>query len=364
MSIPFACPTCSHTHTADESLAGKKARCRCGTILDIPFPNASPSPSDRAVVQCTACSKKLSYPTAQAGKLARCGCGQTIRLPEVILKASTSLEVEFTAFQTNEALENPYQARPLAAANLNIPNVETTQTAPWAGAANWIRTEAEPYRPSTKPTEQKSTTFDTIPGSLVLIGVLDCVYALLSFAFGGLYLITGGFFSSHSSFAWYGALTIAYSFYNFGCMIAYGCSSFFAFNKYPIGWYVLATVHAFGLATMIASICLAVISFQVSLRHVVMLFSSLYGGWVMYALFQEEVRERFQVDKPIKSAAFSIGIPGAAFGAFLSLGFFVADFIVARQYPTGMPWQARGNDEPDEVVDPMEQDDFGNLGEP
>jgi hypothetical protein len=44
MAITFNCTQCGKSYTLDDSLAGKQAKCSCGTEMTVPAPSAAPAP--------------------------------------------------------------------------------------------------------------------------------------------------------------------------------------------------------------------------------------------------------------------------------------------------------------------------------
>jgi hypothetical protein len=44
MAITFNCAQCGKSYTLDDSLAGKQAKCSCGTQMTVPAPSAAPVP--------------------------------------------------------------------------------------------------------------------------------------------------------------------------------------------------------------------------------------------------------------------------------------------------------------------------------
>lgn len=84
MTITFKCGQCGVQHKTGDEMAGKRARCKCGTIVDVPSPRKS-APSSTAVT-CGGCGKQHATTAAMAGKRAQCDCGAIINIPA----ASTS----------------------------------------------------------------------------------------------------------------------------------------------------------------------------------------------------------------------------------------------------------------------------------
>lgn len=69
-------------------MAGTKARCKCGTTLSIPSPStpAAPSPAPSAgsppiPVRCSGCGRQHQADASMAGKAAKCSCGTVLRIP-------------------------------------------------------------------------------------------------------------------------------------------------------------------------------------------------------------------------------------------------------------------------------------------
>ena len=81
------CPSCSKVIPVTPKIAGRKAKCNCGTVLQIPqltsdMPvgvGVSAPPSIEIV--CTSCQRRLSVPGSAAGKKVKCPCGVATPVP-------------------------------------------------------------------------------------------------------------------------------------------------------------------------------------------------------------------------------------------------------------------------------------------
>ena len=81
------CPSCSHVIPVTPKIAGRKAKCNCGTVLQIPQLSSdmpvgvgvSAPPSIEIV--CTSCQRRLSVPGSAAGKKVKCPCGVATAVP-------------------------------------------------------------------------------------------------------------------------------------------------------------------------------------------------------------------------------------------------------------------------------------------
>ena len=81
------CPSCSHVIPVTPKIAGRKAKCNCGTVLqipqlssDIPVGVGVSAPPSIEIV-CTSCQRRLSVPGSAAGKKVKCPCGTATAVP-------------------------------------------------------------------------------------------------------------------------------------------------------------------------------------------------------------------------------------------------------------------------------------------
>ena len=81
------CPKCSKVIPVTAALAGRKAKCGCGTVLKMPqlSPQAAPAPAavaQKIEISCSSCNRRLSVPGTAAGKLVKCPCGAKSSVPK------------------------------------------------------------------------------------------------------------------------------------------------------------------------------------------------------------------------------------------------------------------------------------------
>ena len=81
------CPSCSKVIPVTPKIAGRKAKCNCGTVLqipqlssDIPVGVGVSAPPSIEIV-CTSCQRRLSVPGSAAGKKVKCPCGVATPVP-------------------------------------------------------------------------------------------------------------------------------------------------------------------------------------------------------------------------------------------------------------------------------------------
>ena len=81
------CPSCSKVIPVTPKIAGRKAKCNCGTVLqipqlssDIPVGVGVSAPPSIEIV-CTSCQRRLSVPGSAAGKKVKCPCGTATAVP-------------------------------------------------------------------------------------------------------------------------------------------------------------------------------------------------------------------------------------------------------------------------------------------
>ncbi len=116
MAIQFECPSCNKRLSVDESLAGRRARCKCGEVVTVPERSGATSSAAVATaavgstasgksassaasggstansanstamvpavskisVTCSSCSKKYQVDAKHAGRSMKCQCGQSL----------------------------------------------------------------------------------------------------------------------------------------------------------------------------------------------------------------------------------------------------------------------------------------------
>ena len=80
-------PSCSIVIPVTPKIAGRKAKCNCGTVLQIPQLSSgipvgvgvsAPQPIEMV---CTSCRRRLSVPGSAAGKKVKCPCGVATAVP-------------------------------------------------------------------------------------------------------------------------------------------------------------------------------------------------------------------------------------------------------------------------------------------
>lgn len=85
------CRNCSKQFKVTEKMFGRKVKCTCGTVMQMPAaPASQPKPAavatgyDAADVQfqCPKCMQRLSVPASAAGQVTACPCGAKIRVPQ------------------------------------------------------------------------------------------------------------------------------------------------------------------------------------------------------------------------------------------------------------------------------------------
>ncbi len=93
MTIEFSCSGCGSQLKVKDDAAGKRARCRCGTVVAVPIPVqpshivsepvvvSQPVAPQLTPVQCPGCRRIHQVSNEMLGTVARCSCGKTIRVP-------------------------------------------------------------------------------------------------------------------------------------------------------------------------------------------------------------------------------------------------------------------------------------------
>ena len=92
--MPFSinCPGCSQTLTLKEEFYGKKVRCRCGKLMRMPKapdtksasapkPTVASANQQPIFVRCSSCQSEFHVQPQMAGKTAKCNCGSLIQIP-------------------------------------------------------------------------------------------------------------------------------------------------------------------------------------------------------------------------------------------------------------------------------------------
>ena len=77
------CPNCSKVFPVTQDNAGRKAKCGCGTVLQMPQLDqaASPAAGQTIEMSCRSCERRLSVPANAAGKMVKCPCGEQSAVP-------------------------------------------------------------------------------------------------------------------------------------------------------------------------------------------------------------------------------------------------------------------------------------------
>ncbi len=86
MAIPVQCGSCGANHHVQDDMAGKQARCNCGSVLTIPATNfAAPAAPVAAAGQinlnCPGCGAGHAVAASMTGQQARCTCGSVLSIP-------------------------------------------------------------------------------------------------------------------------------------------------------------------------------------------------------------------------------------------------------------------------------------------
>lgn len=99
------CPECDRQITVTPRLAGRKVKCKCGTLMRMPqmepaavgsvasAPPPAPAPTPPPFQQppqtagdiqfeCPSCYQRLSVPTSAAGQITQCPCGTQLYVPQ------------------------------------------------------------------------------------------------------------------------------------------------------------------------------------------------------------------------------------------------------------------------------------------
>ena len=77
------CPNCSKVFPVTAKVAGRKAKCGCGTVLQMPqLDQAAPAAAGQNIeMSCGSCSRRLSVPANAVGKMVKCPCGEQTSVP-------------------------------------------------------------------------------------------------------------------------------------------------------------------------------------------------------------------------------------------------------------------------------------------
>ncbi|MEQ8788637.1 MAG: hypothetical protein RIC55_20170 [Pirellulaceae bacterium] len=87
MSLTVQCPACAQQHTVGEAMYGKRAKCACGAVVQVPAGPAyaavatAPSAAGSVQVQCPSCGKQHMAGPELQGKAVRCPCGGVLQVP-------------------------------------------------------------------------------------------------------------------------------------------------------------------------------------------------------------------------------------------------------------------------------------------
>ena len=190
------CPSCSHVIPVTPKIAGRKAKCNCGTVLqipqlssDIPVGVGVSAPPSIEIV-CTSCQRRLSVPGSAAGKKVKCPCGVVTAVASAGSAAPTPMPSNDPfGMPENDPFGMPADENPFAA-----PADEFGET-PYAttGSGEYGMTSAPAYMSAPKPRKKSKRKKTSAPASTgpdmgqVLGGIGMMVGALVWF-FGALAL--------------------------------------------------------------------------------------------------------------------------------------------------------------------------------
>ena len=172
------CPSCSKVIPVTPEIAGRKAKCNCGTTLQIPQLSSevpvgvgvsAPQPIE---IVCTSCQRRLSVPGSAAGKKVKCPCGVATAVPNAGSAPPAPIPANDPfGMPANDPFGMPADDNPFAA-----PADEFGEN-PYAtsGSGEYGITSAPAYMSAPKPrkkAERKKTSAPTGAGGLDMGQVL------------------------------------------------------------------------------------------------------------------------------------------------------------------------------------------------
>lgn len=109
------CRSCSKQFKVTDNMFGRKVKCTCGTVMQMPAAPSQPKPAAVAGTsaadiqfQCPKCSQRLSVPVSAAGQVTACTCGVKIRVPQAPAAPANdpyALPAEYGGVNDLDALE-------------------------------------------------------------------------------------------------------------------------------------------------------------------------------------------------------------------------------------------------------------------
>ncbi len=89
MTATLQCPQCQAVHAIKPQMAGTRAQCGCGNVLNVPRPKTAAD--ERIEVSCPGCDKKYFPNKSLAGKAVKCtACGTTLKVPAMTAAIKSS----------------------------------------------------------------------------------------------------------------------------------------------------------------------------------------------------------------------------------------------------------------------------------
>ncbi len=105
------CQQCGTTIALNDRLYGRKVKCKCGQVLQMPgAPQQAPAPtllSPPVQFQCGQCLKQFRSKPGSAGKTATCSCGALINIPHAPQAPAHETTDLFPGLQQHDDLFGP-----------------------------------------------------------------------------------------------------------------------------------------------------------------------------------------------------------------------------------------------------------------
>lgn len=84
MTFTVNCPSCQQSHRVADEMAGRKAKCACGAIVTVPYPDRESPRPESIPVECPTCGQRHNAQPAMAGTKAKCPCGSILSIPAIV----------------------------------------------------------------------------------------------------------------------------------------------------------------------------------------------------------------------------------------------------------------------------------------
>lgn len=343
MAIQFACPSCQKKLSVDESMAGKRARCKCGESIVIPASSMqaskvgsdvsavgsskvatsggssssgsfSTATTDRVAgpvsgklkVVCTHCKSEYTVDAKHAGRNMKCKCGETMVAPSaaqapLVKQATKTAAVAVTAPNRANLLDELTESD-WGAKIAPIPVSDRAKVSDSEYLRGFVAKSADFQE---REEEKKKT-----PGGLIFIAVLNGIASLLLFI-GAIILMAAPSLLPKEAMNGMdaSAANTVFIIAGIGLIFAAIVSGLFAWLvmlRHRWVWWVLTTSYSLGACCNSLGLIFILMSGETEqlLKGVLSFLAGV--AWAAY-FWGDPVREFYQVKFPNKYAFLIIG---------------------------------------------------------